>query len=122
MAFSREVVGREGQSEANGGGVGAVVCRRGGSRAEGSAGAADEVAIAVTVRLGDDLGGCLMTDPEIPEHPAQNCASAAPAYDRDWRDALLVDAHEGADEDRDGGYMLDNDSRVCDQRPEIVRA
>ena len=122
MTFSREVVGREGQSEANGGGVGAVICRRGGSRAEGRAGAADnEVAIAV-VRLGDDLGSCLLTDPEIPEHPAQNRASAAPAYDRDWRDALLVDANEGADEDGDGGDVLDNNSRVCDQRPEIVRA
>ena len=122
MTFSREVVGRKGQSEANGGGVGAVVCRRGGSRAEGRAGAADEVAIAVTMRLGGDLRSCLLTDPEIPEHPAQNCASAAPAYDRDWRHALLVDADEGADKDGDGGDMLDNDSRVGDQRPEIVRA
>ena len=120
MTFSREVVGRKGQSEANGGGVGTVICRRGGSRAEGCPANADQVAIAV--RLGSDLGSCLLTDPEIPEHPAQNCASAAPAYDRDRRDALLVDANKGADEYGDGGDMLDNDSRVGDQRPEIVRA
>ena len=45
MTFSGEVVGRKNQPEANGGGVGAIVRRRGSCRADGRVGAAERSAV-----------------------------------------------------------------------------
>ena len=49
MTFSREVVGRKGQPEANGGGVGAIITKRRSGRTDGRTAAAKG-------RVGDGVG------------------------------------------------------------------
>ena len=70
--------------------------------------------------LSNGCKGCFLANPEVPKYPAKDGACAAPTDDTDRGNALLVYANEGTDEYGDGGDMLDDDSRVCDQRPEIV--
>ena len=70
--------------------------------------------------LSGGFRGCFLTNPEIPEYPAKDGTCGAPTYNRNWGNALLVYAHKRTNEYGDGGDMLDDDSGVCDQRPEIV--
>ena len=74
----------------------------------------------MVVRLNGEFWVCFLTNPEVPKYPAKDSARATPTHHCDRGNALLVYANEGADEYGDGGDMLDDDSRVCDQRPEIV--
>ena len=50
-----------------------------------------------------------MSDPVIPEYPAQNGAQTSHTDDGDGRDALLIDANEAADKDQDGANVLYDD-------------
>lgn len=63
----------------------------------------------------------LLAHPPIPEEPANRGGDTAPANDSHRADALLVNADEAYHKDYDSAYMLDNDGRVSDQRPEVVR-
>ena len=123
MTLSREIVGRKSQSEADRGGVGAVICRRRSCCASGGAGAAKHGAVdgvTIVVRLDGGFWDDCLTNPEVPEYPAKDSGRAAATHHCDWGNALLVYANERTDEYGDGGDMLDDDGRVCDQRPEIV--
>lgn len=62
----------------------------------------------------------LFAYPPIPEEPANRGGNTAPANDSHRTDALLMNADEAYHEDYDSAYMLDNDGRVGDQRPEVV--
>lgn len=63
----------------------------------------------------------LLAYPPIPQNPANRRGDAAPTHDGYWADALLVDAHKAHDEYDDSADMLDDDRRISDQRPEVVR-
>ena len=123
MTFPREIVGRKSQSKADGGGIGAVIGRRRSCCANRGAWAAKHGAVdgvTIVVRLNGGFWGCFLTNPEVPEYPAKDSGRAAATHHCDRGNALLVYADEGTDEYGDGGDMLDDDGRVCDQRPEIV--
>ena len=73
------------------------------------------------VGLSDGFGGRFLTNPEVPEYPAKDGACATPTDNCDRGNVLLVYANERTDEYSYGGNVLDDDSGVCDKRPEIVR-
>ena len=79
------------------------------------------MAVNYRKRLVHSTRGLLLRNPEIPKNPSQNSACSAPRNDRNWRDALLKDANEAADEEGDGTDVLNYNRRIRHKRPEIVR-
>lgn len=59
-------------------------------------------------------------NPPIPKKPPKYGANAAPSHDGHWRDALLKNTDEAHYKYDDRTHVLDNDSGVCDQWPEVV--
>lgn len=59
--------------------------------------------------------------PSFPQDPGHKGRDAAPADDGHGRDALAKDGAEEDDEDDDGADVLQDDGRVGDEGPEIVR-
>jgi hypothetical protein len=66
-------------------------------------------------------GGSFLFDPAIPQNPAEDRTDATPSDDCDGRDALLENTNEADDKYNNGADMLDYNSRVRNQRPEVVR-
>jgi len=61
-----------------------------------------------------------LAHPVVSKNPAQYRAYGSPADHGDWRDALLKDDRETAEEYDDRSDMLDDDAGVYNQRPELV--
>ena len=64
--------------------------------------------------------GFLLPNPKVPEDPSQYRPCSAPTNNRHWRDALLEDTNEAADEERNRADVLDYDGGIRYKRPEIV--
>lgn len=62
-----------------------------------------------------------LSDPSVPHDPSQDSAYCSCPDNRDGRDSFLEYADEAHDEDYDRADLLNDDRRISDQRPEIVR-
>jgi hypothetical protein len=62
----------------------------------------------------------LLSDPPIPQEPAEERREAAPSHDGNGADALLEDPNETDHEYDDGADVLDDDGGIGDQRPKFV--
>ena len=85
MAFPRREVGcceAEAETDARVGilGQGSGRCTADGRTGAAEGGAIHEVAVVVA-GFWDGFGRCLLTSPEVPQCPAEDCACAAPADD-----------------------------------------
>ena len=70
------------------------------------------LAVEISILFAQRFRCFFLSNPPIPQDPAQDCTDAAASYHCDGRDAFLDDTNEAADEDCDGTDVLDNDHGV----------